>query len=220
VHDGAQAVDAVRVLQPDLLLLDVYLPDMSGIEALRRIRSNPGPQPDVVVITAAREAKTVRQAMTSGVVDYLVKPFSLTTFRDRLQVYRSLRAALRRSGEPAALEQSDVDRMLQARRPGRSAAGADLPKGLSSRTSTWWRARCAATPTQRCPPAKWPSGAASHGSAPGATSSTSSGLAGRPCSPVTAEQDVLRTATAGWVEGVRRPRPPAPGTAGAAHRPA
>lgn len=136
-HSGAQAVAAVQDLRPDLLLLDVYLPDISGIEVLRRIRSTPGPQPDVLAVTAAREVDTVRQAMAGGVVDYLVKPFSLAVFRERLQVYRTHRAELlRRSEDPVGgLEQSDVDRLLHRRHPvvGPGPA-ADLPKGLSHRT--------------------------------------------------------------------------------------
>jgi response regulator of citrate/malate metabolism len=136
-HTGARAVAAVRALQPDLLLLDVYLPDVSGIEVLRQVRSAPGPQPDVIAITAAREVETVRQAMTGGVVDYLVKPFSLATFRERLEVYRADRVELFRRSEasPDALQQSDVDRLLRGRhRPGGPAPAAQLPKGLSPRT--------------------------------------------------------------------------------------
>ncbi|MGY2001788.1 response regulator [Blastococcus sp. SYSU DS1024] len=136
VHRGAQALAAVHGLRPDLVLLDVYLPDISGIEVLRRIRSEPGPQPDVLAITAAREVETVRQAMAGGVVDYLVKPFSLATFRERLEVYRSHRTELlRRSAEPSgALEQSDVDRMLHRRSRAGAGTTTDLPKGLSPRT--------------------------------------------------------------------------------------
>ncbi len=137
VYRGAEAVEAVRVLRPDLVLLDVYLPDMSGLEVLRRIRSTPGPQPDVLAITAAREVDTVRGAMTGGVVDYLVKPFSLATFRERLEVYRAHRTELLRRSEepPGVLEQSDVDRMLGGRRRGGGRASVtDLPKGLSPRT--------------------------------------------------------------------------------------
>ncbi|MDP5184486.1 response regulator [Blastococcus sp. BMG 814] len=137
VHRGVQAVEAVQALRPDLVLLDVYLPDISGLEVLRRIRAAAGPQPDVLAITAAREVDTVRQAMTGGVVDYLVKPFSLATFRERLEVYRAHRAeVLRRSGDTAGgLEQSDVDRLLAGRRRGGGAGSVtDLPKGLSPRT--------------------------------------------------------------------------------------
>ncbi|MGY2075447.1 response regulator [Blastococcus sp. SYSU DS0828] len=136
VHRGVQAVEAVQALRPDLVLLDVYLPDISGLEVLRRIRAAPGPQPDVLAITAAREVDTVRQAMTGGVVDYLVKPFSLATFRERLEVYRAHRTdVLRRSGDTGGLEQSDVDRLLAGRRRGGGAGSVtDLPKGLSPRT--------------------------------------------------------------------------------------
>ncbi|WRL62084.1 ATP-binding protein [Blastococcus brunescens] len=96
----------------------------------------PGPQPDVLAITAAREVETVRQAMAGGVVDYLVKPFSLATFRERLEVYRAHRTELLRRSEDSStsLEQRDVDRMLHSRRAGLPATVADLPKGLSPRT--------------------------------------------------------------------------------------
>lgn len=133
-HGGAEALHAIEALAPDLLLLDVYLPDLSGLEVLRRLRAQPGRQPDVIAITAAREVETVRQAMTSGVVDYLVKPFSLATLRERLHAYRTHRAdlLLRSQRTEGPLEQSDVDRLLNMRQ--RTSTAADLPKGLSART--------------------------------------------------------------------------------------
>ncbi|MFZ5871418.1 MAG: response regulator [Actinomycetota bacterium] len=131
-HTGAEAVEAVRALRPDLVLLDIYLPDLSGLEVLRSMRASPGPQPDVIVISAARELETVRDAMVSGVVHYLVKPFSLATLRERLESYAAHRAdVLRRSSRPD-LEQDDVDRLLQTRH--RSLTASPLPKGLSQRT--------------------------------------------------------------------------------------
>ena len=132
-HSGADALRAVTETRPDLVLLDVYLPDLSGLEVLRRLRAMPGPQPDVIVITAAREVEAVRAAMAGGVVHYLVKPFSLPTLRERLEAYAAHRADLRRrTAAPGTLEQGDVDRILQARHRARTAT--PLPKGLSERS--------------------------------------------------------------------------------------
>ena len=71
---GQAALDDVGRLRPDLVLLDVHLPDMTGIEVLRRLRAD-GDDVGVLVVTAAREADTVRAAAAGGAVHYLVKPF-------------------------------------------------------------------------------------------------------------------------------------------------
>jgi len=133
-HRGADALEAVTSLKPDLVLLDIYLPDMTGLEVLSALRAARGQPVDVIAITAAREVDTVRAAMAGGVLHYLVKPFSLATFRERMEAYAAHRAdVLRRSADPGAeMEQGDVDRMLQARQ--RTMTSPRLPKGLSSRT--------------------------------------------------------------------------------------
>jgi two-component system CitB family response regulator len=133
-HRGADALEAVATLRPDLVLLDIHLPDISGIEVLRRIRALPGPPVDVIAITAARELETVRGAMAGGVVHYLVKPFSLQTFRERMELYAATRLDLlrRAAGSGSELQQSDVDRILQSRQ--RTLAPQSLPKGISART--------------------------------------------------------------------------------------
>ncbi len=133
-HRGADAVDAVVALAPDLVLLDIHLPDVSGIEVLHRLRALPGPPVDVIAITAAREVETVRGAMAGGVVHYLVKPFALPAFRERMELYAATRNdLLRHAARPGvALAQGDVDRILQSRQ--RTLAPPSLPKGLSPRT--------------------------------------------------------------------------------------
>lgn len=129
VHRGGDVLPAVRDLRPDLVLLDVHLPDVSGTEVLRQLRAE-GMDVDVMAVTAAREVDTVREAMAGGVVHYLVKPFALAAFRDRLQAYAEHRARLR--GAASVSDQADVDRLLQGRQ--RTPLPVDLPKGLSSRT--------------------------------------------------------------------------------------
>jgi response regulator of citrate/malate metabolism len=125
---GAQALDAL-VRQPvDLVLLDMNLPDLSGIEVCRRIRGA-GVEVDVLAVTSARELATVRAAASHGVVGYLLKPFTYPALRDRLTAYAEYRDRLRAAGD--ATGQDDVDRVLDAVRPARPAA---LPKGMGRET--------------------------------------------------------------------------------------
>ena len=74
-HTGQQGIDLAAELGPELVLLDIHLPDMSGLDVLQRLRARRRPV-DVLVITASRELDTVRGAMAGGVLHYLVKPFS------------------------------------------------------------------------------------------------------------------------------------------------
>jgi len=136
-HSGADALAAVEALRPDLVLLDVHLPDMSGIEVLRRLRAA-GHDLGVVVITAAREADTVRAAAAGGAAHYLVKPFASDDLTARLQEFRRARAALEgldddgAAGSPADI-QADIDAVF-ARAP-QATPREPLPKGLSQETA-------------------------------------------------------------------------------------
>lgn len=134
-HTGANALRAVEELQPDLVLLDIHLPDLSGLEVLRRLRARPdGADLDILAITAAREVETVRTAMAGGVSDYLIKPFPLRVFRERLETYAVQRDRLERLSARQAIvhDQHEVDRLLSARL--RTSEHRDLPKGLSRHT--------------------------------------------------------------------------------------
>lgn len=125
---GAAALDDVARLRPDLVLLDVHLPDMTGIEVLRRLRAG-GDDVGVLVVTAAREADTVRAAAAGGAVHYLVKPFDYDDLRVRLESFRTALLALSGSTSPG---QDDIDAVFGATAP---APAATLPKGLSPQTA-------------------------------------------------------------------------------------
>ncbi len=124
---GAQALELVAELQPDLVLLDIYLPDLSGLEVMRRVRDT-ADEVDVIAITSAKDVKTLRGAMHQGVVHYLVKPFTFATFRERLESYAALRARLERLQQA---DQREVDRLYALLRTG---GGDALPKGVSAPT--------------------------------------------------------------------------------------
>ncbi|MEA2657036.1 MAG: hypothetical protein QOI23_2401 [Chloroflexota bacterium] len=127
-HTGAEALQSVDQLRPDLVLLDIYLPDMSGLEVLQQLREGEHPQVDVISITAAREVESLRAAMRGGVVHYLVKPFLFAIFEEKLLSYAAPRDRLTRIGQA---EQTDVDRIFSALR---TSGNEPLPKGLSDAT--------------------------------------------------------------------------------------
>ena len=127
-HSGAEALELVGRLQPDLVLLDIYLPDMSGLDVLRRLRQDEDEAVDVIAVTAAKDVKTLRAAMQGGVVHYIVKPFLFETFRERLERYAALKQRLDRLREAS---QGDVDHLFSLLRvEGRER----LPKGISAPT--------------------------------------------------------------------------------------
>ena len=123
-HTGADALAEAERLQPDLVLLDVYLPDVSGLDLLGALREA-APEVDVLVISAAREADTVRRALRGGIVHYLMKPFTYDDLRVRLEHYEQAYIGL--PGEET--DQAAVDRVFGVR-------GSDkrLPKGFSPET--------------------------------------------------------------------------------------
>jgi response regulator of citrate/malate metabolism len=124
-HTAAEAETAISELLPDLVLLDLYLPDEHGLDLLRRIRALTAP-PDVIVITAARDGDSVRAAIQLGAVHYLVKPFSFERLAEQLTAYRAMHTSVSRLAEAS---QEDVDKIYALLRP-----LSRTPKGTSEPT--------------------------------------------------------------------------------------
>ncbi|HET6967094.1 MAG TPA: response regulator [Ornithinibacter sp.] len=129
-HSGADAEDAVARLRPDLLLLDLYLPDRFGLDLLADLRTGPHPC-DAIVITAAKEGDAVRAAVRLGVADYLLKPFGFPDLEERLVRYAAQRRLLDRTEVHG---QEDVDRVF-VRAASATGAAVALPKGMSAETA-------------------------------------------------------------------------------------
>ena len=127
-HTAAEAIAAVDRLRPDLLLLDLYLPDEHGLELVARLRRDGHPPVDVIVISAAKDADSVRAAMQGGALHYLLKPFGFPALRDKLLSYAQMRSRLSALHEP---DQRSVDRIFGALRAPDQLAGA---KGRSPHT--------------------------------------------------------------------------------------
>lgn len=129
---GARAAVTAVLERPgpeafDLVLLDITMPDGSGIDVLRLLRARAATV-DVIAITAVRDAETVRQMAALGVFQYLVKPFPFAMFRERLSAFRAHREQAH-STEGAAT-QAEIDALLDRTATVRTL----LPKGLSAGT--------------------------------------------------------------------------------------
>lgn len=122
-----EAVALIEGLHVDLVILDIYLPDGSGLDVLRRIRATGRTHVDVIAITAARDVDTLREALRGGAYHYLVKPFEFNAFREKLESYAAMRSQMARIRE---VDQAEVDRVVGTLRSGSPA----LPKGLSAAT--------------------------------------------------------------------------------------
>ncbi|MFR9799850.1 response regulator [Streptomyces sp. MS06] len=114
----AEALTAVRTLRPDLLLLDVFLPDGSGLDILRLLSQDQGAsRPDALMITADHDISSVRAAMKFGAVGYVVKPFGSADLAERLASYRQLHDRVDALSRAADADQADVDALFSAARP-------------------------------------------------------------------------------------------------------
>jgi response regulator of citrate/malate metabolism len=122
---AGQALEMNEQLTPDLILLDLYLPDHHGLDIVATLRSDSGA--DVIVVTAARDVLNVRSAMQHGALFYIVKPFRFAAFRERLDAYAQLRSRL--IAEPEMSQQ-----MIDLAYSGLRTQMQDLPKGLSAQT--------------------------------------------------------------------------------------
>ncbi|MCW2841968.1 MAG: two-component system response regulator [Aeromicrobium sp.] len=123
---GAEALSRCAQLAPGLVLLDVHLPDMSGLDVLQRLRAS-GSAVGVVMVTAERDAEAVRTALHGGAMQYLVKPFEYADFAARMQ---RVREALTTLAEGSA-DQATIDRAFG----GPPSGPAPLPKGLSQESA-------------------------------------------------------------------------------------
>lgn len=124
-YDGAKALSLIRKLQPDLLLLDIFMPEQDGLTTLKRIRQGP-PSPDVILITAAEESRFIHEALQNGAFDYIIKPFTFERLKIALQKYKDY-YNLRHH---PTVSQEELDKLLFAS----AEKQENLPKGLNSLT--------------------------------------------------------------------------------------
>ena len=129
-HNGKDALDYLKKSDADLVLLDLYMPDCTGLELLSELRSI-GSEIDVIMITAANDAEHINEALQLGIVDYLIKPFQYERFAQALDKYLVRKKAIE-SG--VSFTQEEIDRLVNASTPSASTKKTELQKGVQQKT--------------------------------------------------------------------------------------
>lgn len=109
VGTASLALQSVHSLRPDLVLLDVYLPDASGLDLLQQL------DVDTVILSAASDPASVSAAFRRGALGYLLKPFTAESLSQQLRSYARYRRLL---SQPGALDQDAVERAKRSLIPG------------------------------------------------------------------------------------------------------
>jgi two-component system CitB family response regulator len=133
--DGSQAKDLLEILTPDLVLLDLHIPGIQGLELLKYIKLHHS-RTDVIMITAAKDLNTVRDSIHSGVFDYIVKPVVFDRIKETLEKFKSFWqqiSALEVAGSQLIVDQQKIDELLRKNTVDRSY-GTILPKGIDTLT--------------------------------------------------------------------------------------
>ncbi len=178
----AGSAEAARALlkqhEPDLLLLDVNLPGMSGLDFLRELKSSNGNGPLVIIVTAHGSERMAVEAVKAGAYDYLSKPFELDdlrlvvknaaetvqlrrenfSLRRRIEVERSQRGALIGNSEAMQKVRSMIDKVAETDATvlvrGESGTGKELvarelhERNSARRNASFVAVNCAALPSE------------------------------------------------------------------------
>ncbi|CDN45928.1 Probable C4-dicarboxylate response regulator DctR [Paenibacillus sp. P22] len=134
---GLEGMELIRRMNPDMVILDIYMPGLDGVQTLRQLRSE-GHAAGVIVISAANDRDTIRSMVQGGADDYIMKPFKAERVREALLRWLQRREEL---GSGGALDQGELDRLLHgsgssglAPSSPLSKSGDSLPKGLQAAT--------------------------------------------------------------------------------------
>lgn len=127
VSSGRDALEFLRRHPVRLVLLDIFLPGMDGVETLQKIRETNGTV-GVIVVSASRDTNTVNAVLKAGAFDYIIKPFVFERIRNSLRSFEQLETRLIRGA--SQIDQNELDQLLRKQRA-EQGAHEDLPKGLN-----------------------------------------------------------------------------------------
>lgn len=126
-RDGAGGLEYLKGHPVQLVILDVYMPRVNGMELLRQIRANQI-QTEVIMVTAANDSATLDEALRLGIIDYLVKPFLGSRFQSALEKFIAQKSAFR---DMNALSQQNIDYIMESTHRKVSEVN---PKGIQDNT--------------------------------------------------------------------------------------
>ena len=133
-RNGQEALDYLEAAEDedktDLVIMDVFMPLMNGIETLKKIREKKL-NCEVIMLTAANDPATLEEAMHLGVIDFLIKPFAYERFQIALEKFIANAEAFRDARQ--TIDQSYVDSLISNSSPLRPQNN-ELPKGIQKKT--------------------------------------------------------------------------------------
>ena len=127
VKNGQEALDYIKENKVDLVILDVFMPFMNGVEFLKKLREQKL-KTEVIMVTAANDTATLEETMHLGVIDYLVKPFALERFQVALEKFTAKMNAINCSD---VLDQNLIDSIISNSPQKKSK---EYPKGIQEKT--------------------------------------------------------------------------------------
>jgi two-component system response regulator DctR len=133
--NGAEGIELIKRMGADLIILDMYMPVLNGMETLRQLQYEKL-SADVIMITAAKDVPSVQKMLRNGVFDYIIKPFKFERVKQSLDNYRMFRSEL--AGR-VDFSQPELDRIWQKNTtedivPSAEQSSDPLPKGLNAVT--------------------------------------------------------------------------------------
>ncbi|AHN22500.1 response regulator [Lysinibacillus sphaericus] len=106
--NGVEGIEQICSLQPDLVFMDIFMPEQDGLTSLRKIRELKIPV-DVITVTAANDMETVKQVLHLGVFDYIMKPFSFERVQGTLENYKRFKQQMQTERE---FTQGELDQLF------------------------------------------------------------------------------------------------------------
>ncbi|MEV4807862.1 response regulator [Nonomuraea sp. NPDC049421] len=147
-YDGRTALGLIGEQRPDLVLLDLGLPDMDGFDVLLRSRHPHRYQPDVIVMTADNDGRKVLRALRAGALSYLLKPFTMAVLSAAVRAVWQAHSTIAALDDHPSLVQGDIDHVMSTLRlVGLGGRDYRAPKGIAQSTLTMVRQALAAAPT-------------------------------------------------------------------------
>ena len=130
-RNGDEALSFLDDNAVDLIVLDVFMPVMDGVETLKIIRERKVSS-EVIMVTAANDTQTLERTMHLGVLDYLIKPFTMERFSIALEKFMSQNKTLK---ENTILDQKSIDLLMSSKQESKQfLREAEYPKGINRKT--------------------------------------------------------------------------------------
>jgi two-component system, CitB family, response regulator len=126
----SEGKELLEIIEPDLVLLDIFFPEESGLSLLWHIREN-HKETDVMMITAAKEIEAVQEALRGGAIDYIIKPVIFDRFKQTLEKFKKTRGQM---NDQKVVSQEDVDHLFTRQGTRAEVSTQVVPKGIDPLT--------------------------------------------------------------------------------------